>query len=101
MAGSAMHENELPITVINDVALSFEEAMDMATDHMHNKLIDHAQTNGYTIDMSTLADVEANDFLCPCRNTPTRCPCPGHAAVIEQAGKCGCGLYVKKIEKKG
>ena len=45
MAGSAMHENELPITVIGDKALSFEEAMDMATDHMHNKLIDHAQTN--------------------------------------------------------
>lgn len=101
MAGLSHHENELPITVIEDHYYSFEEAMDMATDKMHNKLIEHGEKKGYTVDMEILADVEKNDFLCPCRVTPVRCPCPGHAVAIEQVGKCACGLYTKKTELMG
>lgn len=96
MAGLAHHENELPITVVGSDYKGFSEMMDMAADIKRQNILDHAEKFGYTVDMSVLADVEKNEFNCPCRVQETRCPCPGHHTVIDQEGKCGCGLYTKK-----
>ena len=93
MAGLALYEGDLPIAVMDGRAYDYEGIMQQLNAANRAKIIEHADKNGYNVRDEILLDVEENDFNCPCKAVPVKCPCPAHTAQIESKGECGCGLY--------
>jgi len=95
-AGIEYSGGELPILLVGDKIMTFEEAMKYVDDNKTQSIILYADSKGYDISLNILSMVKKNNFNCPCRINDVPCPCPGHEEEISKNGTCTCGLFTVK-----